>query len=295
METVELTTEATTQAENVLDEVLHDSSKLGQFFDSIWEVFLAYLPTLILAVVLLILGWFAIKLILKLMRKGASRGKVEKTVISFVYSFVKVTLYIILVSSVLAVLGVPAASIIAVIGTAGVAIGLALQGSLSNIASGFIILFEKPFKTGDYIEISGTSGYVEHISIFYTRIKTLNSEAVFIPNSSVCNAVVQNNYAYSERRISIPFSISYHDSYEKARDVILSVAARNDKILKKPAPSVCMTAHGASAIEVTAYIYVKPKDYYAVLTWMQETVRNEFIANDIEIPFNQLDVHITKE
>lgn len=290
------TTEAavTTAAETIQVNPADAFSDFGSFAATVWEGFLSYLPTLIFAVVLLIVGLIVSKLVLRLMRKGIAKGKTDATVSSFLYSVVKIVLYALLISIVLTALGVPSASIIAVIGTAGVAVGLALQDSLANVAGGFIILLEKPFKIGDYIVSNGQEGTVEKISILYTTINTADNKAVFIPNSSVSTSTVVNVSRNELRRVDTEFSISYNDDYDTARQLILDVISENKAIMSTPEPFVKMTAHGDSAIVIGVRVWVKNSDYFDVKFYLIEQVRKTFIANNIEIPFNQLDVRVIK-
>lgn len=273
-------------------------SKFEQFITDVWNGFLSFIPTLIFAVIVLILGLLASKLCLFLMNKGLARTKVDITVVKFLRSLVKIVLYVLIFTAILTILGVPTTSIIAVIGTAGLAVGLALQGSLSNLAGGFIILITKPFKVGDFIELNGTSGTVEAITIFYTRLDTIDNKAVYIPNGTVINATVSNATENALRRVDLTFTISYDDDYDEAVKAIKDVIGRNDKVITEipgKEPFVGLLEHGASAIVIAVRPWCSKGDYWEVFFRMQEDIRREFLKKGISIPYNQLDVHVIND
>ena len=292
------TREATTIKDAVDELVQHPeetASKISEFFQNMLQSILRSIPTIILAVVVLILGMIICKLVLKVLGKGLDRTKLDLTVNNFVKQCCKIVLYVLLLTIVLSVLGIPATSIVTVIGTAGVAIGLALQSSLSNVAGGIMLLINKPFKIGDYILVSGVSGVVKQITILYTRLDSDSNQAIFIPNGQVSGAVVTNNNTNGTRRVDMKFSISYSDDYQKAREVILQVLSRNDKILTDPAPTVRMLEHAASSVNIVVRPWCKAADYWEVFFSVTEDVRAAFIESGISIPFDQLDVHVVKE
>lgn len=292
------TREATTIKDAVDELVQHPeetASKISEFFQNMLQSILRSIPTIILAVVVLILGMIICKLVLKVLGKGLDRTKLDLTVNNFVKQCCKIVLYVLLLTIVLSVLGIPATSIVTVIGTAGVAIGLALQSSLSNVAGGIMLLINKPFKIGDYILVSGVSGVVKQITILYTRLDSDSNQAIFIPNGQVSGAVVTNNNTNGTRRVDMKFSISYSDDYQKAREVILQVLSRNDKILTDPAPTVRMLEHAASSVNIVVRPWCKAADYWEVFFSVTEEVRAAFIESGISIPFDQLDVHVVKE
>lgn len=296
--TAEASTHEVTIKDAVDDLVQHPeetASKLGEFFQNMWNSIIHGIPTIILAIVVLILGLIICKLVLKVLSKGLDRTRLDLTVNNFVKQCCKIVLYVLLVTIVLSVLGIPATSIITVIGTAGVAIGLALQDSLSNVAGGIMLLINKPFKIGDYIMVSGVSGTVKQITILYTRLDSDSNQAIFIPNGQVSGAVVTNNNTNGTRRVDLKFSISYEDDYQKAREIILQVLSRNEKILTDPAPTVRMIEHAASSINIAVRPWCKAADYWEVYFSVMEEIRAAFIAGGISIPFDQLDVHVVKE
>ncbi len=296
--TSEASTKETTLNDAMQELVQHPeetASKIGQFFQNMLNAVLGAIPTIILAIIVLIVGLILCKLALKLISKGLDRTKIDLTVNNFVKQCCKIILYVLLITVVLSMLGIPATSVVTVIGTAGVAVGLALQSSLSNVAGGIMLMINKPFKIGDYILVSGVEGTVKQITILYTRLDSATNQAIFIPNGQVSGATVINNSSNDCRRVDLTFSISYEDDFEKARAIVLAVLDKNDKILKTPAATVNMLEHGASAIVLAVRPWCRPADYWDVYFSVTEQVRAAFIAGGISIPFDQLDVHVVKE
>ena len=296
--TAEASTKETTLNDAMQDLVQHPeetASKIGQFFQNMLNAVLGAIPTIIMAIIVLIVGLILCKLALKLISKGLDRTKIDLTVNNFVKQCCKIILYVLLITVVLSMLGIPATSVVTVIGTAGVAVGLALQSSLSNVAGGIMLMINKPFKIGDYILVSGVEGTVKQITILYTRLDSATNQAIFIPNGQVSGATVINNSSNDCRRVDLTFSISYEDDFEKARAIVLAVLDKNDKILKTPAATVNMLEHGASAVVLAVRPWCRPADYWDVYFSVTEQVRAAFIAGGISIPFDQLDVHVVKE
>ena len=267
-------------------------SVLGKFFSSLWSGFLAAIPTILLAIVVLIVGVILSKLCVKLMTKGLSKTKLELTVVKFTTQIAKIILYVLVITVVLSILGIPATSIITVIGTAGVAIGLALQNSLSNVAGGFLLMLTKPFKIGDYIITNGVEGTVAQISILHTRLDSMSNQAIFIPNGLAVNATIINNSGNEYRRVDLSLSISYDNDFEKAQKVIRDVISAHKLVDKTKPIDVRMNLHGESAIVIAARSWCKTDDYWTVYFDLTEQLRAAFIANEIAIPYRQLDVHI---
>ena len=265
---------------------------LGKFFNNIWEAFLRSIPSILLAITILVVGIILTKICVKLMSKGLSKTKLDLTVVKFTTQVTKILLYVLLLTVVLSMVGIPATSIITVIGTAGVAIGLALQNSLSNVAGGFLLMITKPFKIGDYIISNGVEGTVSQISILHTRLDSVTNQAIFIPNGLAINAVVVNNSQNAERRVDVDFSISYKDDFETARQIITDIIKAHDKVDKQREIFVRMSDHGESAIIITSRCWCKNADYWQVHFDLIEQVRAAFIEKNIEIPFKQIDINI---
>ncbi len=289
--------------ETTINDALHDlaerpeeaATAIGEFFSDLGRSILNGIPTILFALLVLVLGSLLCKLSVRLISKGMEHAKADITVAKFVRQCVKIALNVLLIIIVLSILGVPTTSVITVIGTAGVAIGLALQDSLSNVAGGFILLLTKPFRIGDYISVNGVEGTVSQIAILHTRLNSGSNQAIIIPNSQAATATVINNSANSTRRVDLKFSIAYEDDYEHARQVILDVLAANPKVLADPAPTVRMLEHGASAIIIVTRPWCATEDYWDVYFATVEQVRAAFIENSISIPYDQLDVRVVKE
>ncbi len=294
-ETSEVIVDVGEVVEDVLGtELVENVNGLSKFLGEIWDGFISKLPTIVFAIIILILGILVSKLIVKIMSKAMDRSKLDLTINHFIKSMVKIVLYVVLITVILTLLGVPTTSIITVIGTAGVAVGLALQSSLSNLAGGFLILIAKPFRVGDYISVSGAEGKVVTINILYTKITTLDNRAIFIPNGTASNAVLTNMTDHDVRRVDNVFSISYDADYKKAVAAIYKALAKCPKILDTEGhkPFVRMCAHSASSIDIAVRVWCSTDDYWDVYFDVIEHVRQHFIEDDIEIPYPQLDVHM---
>ena len=254
------------------------------------------LPNLAAAVIILIGGYIAQQIALRLMGKGLQMKHVDATIHKFLMSMVRVVITVIVVVSALSAVKVPMSSIIAAIGTAGIAIGLALQDSLSNVAGGFVILFAKPFKCGDYVQIGSDEGTVDAISMLYTKLHTVDNKAVFIPNSTVAKSAVTNFTAEEHRRLELKFSISYSDDHRAAMELVREILESDSRVLSAPdKPLVVMGEHGSSAIILLTRAWVKTEEYWDVRWDMLEKVKECFDENGVSIPYGQLDVHLSGE
>lgn len=265
-----------------------DVGMLKRIFNNIID----YLPTLFFAVVVLIIGYLLSKVCIKLMSKGLNKTKIDPTAHSFLKSLVRVALYVILIVIVLTILGVPTTSIVAVIGASGLAIGLALQNSLSNLAGGFLILFSKPFEVGDYIKLGDVEGTVQAISILYTRLLTFDNKAIYIPNGQVSDSTLINYNDEKLRRLDLVFSIAYENDFKVAKKLIEQVVKENPLSVLEPQPVVRVCKHNASSIDIICKVWVLTKNYWELNYDLYEDVKTIFDENNISIPYNQLDVLI---
>lgn len=284
-------------AAEAIPEAAESLSRFERFLENIRNSFVLRVPTILVALVILIVGIITSRVAVKLMGKAMDRSRLDLTVNRFVRSAVKIVLYVLVVTVALAILGVPMTSIITVIGTAGVAIGLALQSSLSNLAGGFLILFAKPFRVGNFIRCGGDEGTVDSISILYTKLLTPDNKAVFIPNGTAANAVVLNYSALPTRRVDLEFGISYSEDHDRAIKAIENAIEGNPMILREEGkePMIRMSALKDSCIAVTVRLWAKTEDYWAVYYDTLDAVRREFIKEKIEIPYPQMDVHLRRE
>jgi len=285
--------ETTTFIETTTDSVMQEQvSKTTRVFEHGIDKLKEAMPSLIIALLIFVFGAIVAKIIVRIVRRAMKKSNIDNAAKNFLVSFVKIMLYINIVIMMLSALKVPMSSIITIFGAAGLAVSLALQSCLSNLAGGFIILFSKPFVAGDILEIDGSVGKVETISILYTKIITFDNKTVFIPNGKVSEGKIINYTESPTRRIDLQFNISYASDYQKARELILAAADADKLILKSPAPIVRMASHSDHSVTIDALVWVNNNDYLDERYNMIEAVKASFDENGIEIPFNQLDVHI---
>lgn len=252
-----------------------------------------FAPHLISAAIILAVGTVVTKIVIKIMSKGRMSKRLEPTAQSFIRSIIKTSLYVIVIIMTLSALQVPMSSIIAAVGAAGVAIALALQNSLSNVAGGFLLMLNRPFKCGDFVEINGVSGNVDAITILYTRLLTIDNKAVIIPNGTATNATITNYTQEECRRLEMHFSIAYDADFDKAREILLETIGSNPLALNAPQPPmIVMSEHADSAIKIMVRVWVKSENYWDLNFELLEDVKHNFDLNGIEIPYNKLDVHI---
>ena len=250
---------------------------------------------LVAAFLLLVVGAFIVKRVVKKLKTGRLAQKAEKTVHHFVVAFVKISLYVLLAVLVVATLGVPMASIVAVIGSVGLAISLAVQGTLSNLASGIMILVFKPFCEGDFVEADGVSGTVVELGIFYTTLRTPDNKKVVIPNSNITTNVLTNYSANDTRRVEFKLDMAYGTDLEFAKKIVSGVLERHSKILTDPAPTIRMTEMADSSIIITVRVWCNRDDYWPLYFDLNEDFYNSLEASGIHVPYQQVDVHIKKE
>lgn len=256
-----------------------------------WQKLLNYLPTLIIALIVFLIGMLIAGCINKIISHAMNKAKITATASGFGKSLVRILLYTLLIIICLSILGVPMASIIAVVGAAGLAIGLALQNSLSNLAGGFIILFAKPFQRGDYIIIGEEAGFVEAVTILYTELITLDNRSIHLPNSIVSAGAVQNLSQNGTLRVSVPVTVSYDTDLGKAKAILLKTAAGLPVTRKEPAPVAAVTELGNHGVTLTVLFWVEKGDYFTASGKMLEAVKYAFDEADITIPYPQLDLH----
>ncbi len=249
---------------------------------------------LVYVLVILIVGGKLIKLITKLISKSRVYKKLDKSVASFLLSFIKAALNILLLVILASIIGIPSASIVTLIGSAGVAIGLAMQGGLSNIAGGLIILIFKPFKVGDFIDTHTDSGIVTSISLFYTTLLTVDNRTISVPNGSLANTSSVNFSNQNERRLDISVDISYNNKIDDVKKSINSVLDKEKRINREKDVFVRVTNYKESSMEYTIRIWVLKEDYWNTKFDLLENLKNKFDEDGIIIPYNQLDIHIDK-
>ena len=268
-----------------------------------WEKLLQYLLEfatswgikLLAALVLLVIGLRLIKRLNKFIKNSNKLDKLDKGLRTFLASFANILLYIILIITIASVLGIPATSFITLLASCGVAIGLALQGSLSNFAGGLMLLLFKPFKVGDYVQVATEEGKVLEISVVYTVILTNDNKRITIPNGSLTNSVIINYSAEELRRVDMVFNTAYNCDIEKTKKIIMDILTAHPLALKDPEPLVRLRDHGDSALVYTARVWCKNDDYWQVKFDVTEKVKEEFDKQNISIPFPQMDVHVKND
>lgn len=249
---------------------------------------------IIFALLIFIIGRMVIKGISSLVGKGLSRTKLDAILIDFVQSLVQALLLIFVIVAALDQLGVNTASLIAVLGAAGLAIGLALQGSLQNFAAGFMLLVFRPFKSGDFVEAAGTTGMIEKISIFSTIMRTPDNKEVIVPNGAIYSGNIINYSARATRRIDMIFSIGYGDDIKKARDIIAAIIKADARILAEPEPVIAVGELGSSSVNFFVRPWVKTEDFWPVKFDLTERIKLAFDEGGVTIPFPQMDIHFFK-
>lgn len=272
------------------DEAVRNFASLWKEWDLV-NKFMSKLPSIIIAVAIIVFGMWISKKIGKIIVKAMKTKNVDYTVYQFISNMVVVVLRIVFILSALSMF-IKVTSLLAAFSAVGVAIGLGLQDSVAQFASGVQILLNHPFKTGDYVEVAGIAGNVAEIRFMNTIITTVDNKRVIIPNSDLTKNHITNYSAEENRRVDLTFSISYSTDISKAKAVILEVAKANQFILDDPATVVYVGSHEASSIDLITRCWCKSADYWEVYFAMQEAVKVAFDKNEIEIPFSQLDVHI---
>ena len=284
-------------AEELISEIKNlevDKGALESFLTEISASALHLALRVVLAIVFFLIGTQVIKLVRRIVKKSMKRANAELGAIQFVDSFIKAALYVLLVLFLASACGVDAASIVAVLGSAGVAIGLAVQGSLSNLAGGVLILVLKPFKVGDYIieSSTGKEGTVKEIKIFYTKLLTFDNQAVVLPNGSLANSSLVNVTDQDCRRMDITVSVSYKADLKKAKEVLAEVLETDEAVMKDKDHIVFVSQLGSSSVDLGVRCWFMQADFWPGKWRVTENCKLALDQAGIEIPFNQLDVHL---
>ena len=277
---------------------MQDIQNYSTFWERLWQTVKTVGATsifkILLAVAILIVVSKSIKLLLRLLNKSRGYTGLDESVRSFLNSFIRVVLYAVLYITAATALGVPETSLVTALASCGLAVGLALQGSLSNFAGGIMILIFKPFKIGDYIVSGEFEGTVREINVLYTVIITIDNCKVTIPNGSISNAPVTDVTGLPTRRMDIPVGIAYAADIDKALSALLGVAADENNVLKSPIPEAMVDSLGDSSVNLILRVWVATENYWDVRYRLTKRVKETFDRNGIEIPFPQMDVHVEK-
>lgn len=247
---------------------------------------------LLIGIIMLLVGWRLIKNVLKIIDTTLKKRDVDITLLSFLNGFANIALKILLVVLVMGYVGIATTGIAAIVASAGLAVGLSLQGSLSNFAGGVIILIIRPFNVGDYIEASIHSGTVEKISIFYTYLVTPDNKQILIPNGSLANGSVINYSTKELRRLDLTFDISYSENISKVKVILSNIITTHKLIIDDPQPFVGISAYRDSSIEFVIKAWCKNSDYWTIFYDLLEQVKLRFDEEGIEIPYPQMDIHM---
>ena len=258
-----------------------------------WAV--EFLPKLIAALMIFLIGWWLTKFICKIAVRAMTRAKVDKTVTTFLNSLMNAALKILVILCVLSTLGFDMTTMIATVSAATVTIGLALKDSLANVASGTLIIINKKFKVGDYIETEGLKGTVVKINMMYTTLCTYNNREIQIPNSRLTSNNIINYFVREKRRVDLIIPIAYSEDVEEARKVIMDLLYGSDLVLQGENNRVYVDKLNESSVDLSVWIWCNSEDYWLVYYSMQENIKKALDKNGIKIPFNQLDVHIVED
>lgn len=283
---------AEANAEQAIAEVVKNPGVIKTYLESAVPGVLGFLVDLVVAVVILLIGMKLVKSFVKLLQKSLNRGNVEAGVVSFLCSLVRYVLYFVLVMIILSQFGVTTGSVVAVLGSAGLTVGLALQGSLANFAGGVLILLLKPFVVGNYIvdHGSGQEGTVSEISIFYTKLLTVDNRVIMIPNGALSNSTITNVSKMPKRRVDFKVGVAYASDLSKVKAVLQEIALSDEAVLKDETIDVFVGELADSSINMELRVWVNSGDYWTTKWRITERIKNCFDEQGISIPFPQVDV-----
>jgi small conductance mechanosensitive channel len=249
---------------------------------------------LLAAALIFLIGRWLAHLVVDMVRKALAKTEMEDTLERFLCNILNAFLMTVVIIATIGALGVETTSLLAMLAAAGLAVGLALQGALSNLASGVLIVAFRPYKVGDFIEGGGVSGSIDEVQIFTTILNTPDNKKVIIPNSQMMNGIITNYSAHDTRRVDLVFGCSYSDDIDKVYKVLEEIIAAENRILQDPAPSIALNTLADSSVNFNVRPWVKKEDYWAVYNGLTEQVKRRFDAAGLNIPFPQQDVHIYK-
>lgn len=265
----------------------------SEYYDSLMPMMIEYGMSVIGAILILILGWTVANWAAKKVRKSGQKAeRIDDTLVPILAQIIRVLIIIITILAVLNQFGVQTTSIVALLGAAGLAIGLALQGSLGNIAAGVMILALRPFKIGDVVRLSGTLGVVDEIGLFVTEMHSFDNVGITIPNSMVWGDEIENLSRFDTRRVDMVFGIGYNDDMDKAIKIIKEVLEADGRVLSEPETLIAIGNLGDSSVDINVRPWAKSADVWPLRFDVTKKIKEEFDANDISIPFPQRDVHV---
>jgi small conductance mechanosensitive channel len=247
-----------------------------------------------LAIAIFYVGKLVINMIVRGMRKVMQRQEIDKTLETFVCNLVRMVLLVIVIIAAIGQLGIETTSFIAIFGAAGLAVGLALQGSLSNFAAGVLIVMFRPYRVGDFTEAAGISGVVEQVQILTTVLKTGDNKQIIVPNGQIMDSIITNYSANDKRRVDMVIGVSYDDDIDKVRATLEELVAAEERILEDPACTIAVSALADSSVNFVVRPWVKTADYWGVMFDLTEAIKKRFDQDGISFPFPQQDVHLYK-
>ena len=276
----------------VMDTVAKSMSHWDKVLDTVIEYAIRFGKNILIALIVYFIASRLIKWVLKLTTKALNKGKIEPIVVKFIYSIIKVGLYVLLFIAIVSILGIPTTTFVTLFGTVTLSVGLALQGSLANFAGGVLILIFKPFKVGDYIVACGDEGTVVGIDVFYTKLATVDNKMIVIPNGTLANSSVKNVSAMDIRRVDVQVGISYESDITAAKKVLMGIIDKNDNILRDKPVNIFVASLDASQITLETRVWVSADKYWDTKWAFTEQYKLALDEAGIEIPFNQLSVTI---
>jgi small conductance mechanosensitive channel len=286
---VEGTTDKAAEATKDAGKTLMQSLKDGEY-GALWP----YVEGLVWAIAIFVIGKIVISIVKGVLTKIMTRAKLDEILINFLVSIAGGVMMLFVIVAALDKLGVPTGSMVALVGAAGLAVGFALQDSLSNFASGVMLIIFRPFKNGDFVEAGGATGVVERIQIFSTIMKTGDNREIIVPNGAIFGGTITNFSARDTRRVDMVFGIGYDDDLLKAKQLLIDILAADARCLKDPAPAIAINDLGDSCVNFKVRPWVKAADYWDVMSDITEKVKLTFDAEGISIPYPQTDVHLHK-
>lgn len=280
--------------ETVIQEVIQKPSVIQEYLKNAMPSIVSFGIQLLAAILILFIGSKIAKMLVKMLKHSMERGNADPGVVSFVCSLVKYLLYFLVVMIVLSSFGVTTGSVVAVLGSAGLTVGLALQGSLANFAGGVLIMILKPFKVGDYIieSAGGKEGTVVSITIFYTKLNTVDNKQVLIPNGTLSNTTIVNVSAMDTRKLDLCIGVSYEADLAKTKEVLLEVVKKQEFILQEEPIDIFVADLADSSVDMGVRAWVRNENYWPAKWKLTEDIKNALYENEINIPYPQMDVHM---
>jgi small conductance mechanosensitive channel len=266
---------------------MQESAAFSSIVSMFWNVVLAGL--------ILVLGWLASKFIVSIMKRYLHKANVDALLVNFGTNILYWTLIVVVLIAAMSALGIDTTALIALLGAAGLAVGIALQDSLKNFASGVLLIIFRPFGVGDFVEAGGTNGIVEEITLFTTNMRTGDNRSVIVPNGAIYTDTITNNSARETRRVDMVFGIGYDDDMRQASDIMLNILKTDERVLADPEPTVAVAELADNSVNFNVRPWCANADYWAVKADITEQIKLAFDENNISIPYPQMDVHVNND